>query len=50
MLRLMCGHTRKDKIQNGVVREKISVAPIEEKMTENWLRWFGHVQRSPKRH
>ena len=44
----MCGHTRKDRIWNDVILEKIGVAPIEEKMTENHLRWFGHVQRRPQ--
>jgi len=24
---------------------KGGTASMEEKMTENWLRWFGHVQR-----
>ena len=47
-LRWMCDYTRKDRIRNEVIREKIGVAPIEEKMTENWLRWFGHVQRRPQ--
>ena len=47
MLRWMSGHTRKDKIRNDCIREKVGVAPIEEKMTETRLRWFGHVLRRP---
>ena len=27
------------------IRLKIAVAPSDEKMRENHLRWFGHVQR-----
>ncbi|RDX95885.1 hypothetical protein CR513_21528, partial [Mucuna pruriens] len=38
---------RKRTIQNNSIREKIGVAPIVKKMTKNWLRWFGHVQRRP---
>ncbi|XP_070003183.1 uncharacterized protein [Nicotiana sylvestris] len=45
MLRWMCGHTRMDKIRNDDIREKVHVAPIEDKMWEARLRWFGHVQR-----
>jgi hypothetical protein len=26
-------------------RERVGVAPIVEKMVENRLRWFGHVER-----
>ena len=47
MLRWMCGHTRKDKIRNDHIREWVGVAPITEKLVENRLRWFGHVQRRP---
>jgi hypothetical protein len=47
MLRWMCGHTRNDRLRNEVVRKKVEVAPIEDKMRENRLRWFGHVRRRP---
>ena len=29
---------------NGEIRLKIRVVPIDEKMRENRLRWFSHVQ------
>lgn len=45
MLRWMCDHTKKDKIRNDYIWEKIGVAPIEEKMTKNKFRCFGQVQR-----
>ena len=32
MLRWMCGHTRKDRIRNDDIRDKVGVAPIEEKL------------------
>ena len=40
--------TRQDKIRNGAIRERVGVAPIVEKMVENRLRWFGHVERRPE--
>ena len=41
----MCGHTIKDRIRNDHIRERVGVASISEKIVENRLRWFGHVQR-----
>jgi hypothetical protein len=38
MLRWMCGHTRKDRIRNGVIRERVGVVPIEEKFVQQRLR------------
>ena len=34
-------------MRNEDIRTKIGVAPIEEKMRENRLLWFGHVRRRP---
>ncbi|KAL6497523.1 hypothetical protein OROHE_027152 [Orobanche hederae] len=47
MRRWMCGHTKKDRLRNEVIRENVRVASIEDKMMENRLRWFGHVRRRP---
>ncbi|XP_070029931.1 uncharacterized protein [Nicotiana sylvestris] len=45
MLRWMCGYTRLDRIRNEVIRDKVVVTPIEDKMREEPLRWFGHMRR-----
>ncbi|AQK72942.1 Retrovirus-related Pol polyprotein LINE-1 [Zea mays] len=45
MLRWICGHTRRDRVRNDDVRERVGVAPIEEKLMQHRLRWFGHIQR-----
>ena len=45
MLRWMSVYTIKDRIRNDYIRERIGVVPISEKMVENRLRWYGHVQR-----
>ncbi|XP_070054435.1 uncharacterized protein [Nicotiana tomentosiformis] len=45
MLRCMFEHTRLDKIMNEDIREKVGVAPIDNKIQKARLRWFGHVRR-----
>ena len=47
MLRSICGHTRRDRVRNDDIRDRLGVAPIEEKLVQHRLRWFGHVQRRP---
>ena len=47
MLRWMCGHTRKDRVRNDDIQDRDGVAPIEEKLVQHRLRWFGHIQRMP---
>lgn len=33
------------RLKNENIRGKLKVAPIEDKMRENRVRWFDHVQR-----
>ena len=47
MLRWMCGHTRKDRVRNDDIRDRVGVASIEENLVQHRLRWFGHIQRRP---
>ena len=42
---MMCSHTILDKIRNEVIREKIVVTPIEDKMREARLRRSGRIKR-----
>lgn len=41
----MCGHTKSDKIKNAVIREKVGVTFVADKMRKARLKWFEHVQR-----
>ena len=34
MLRWMCGYTRKDRTRNEFLRDKMGVAPVDDKMRE----------------
>jgi len=44
MIRWICGHTRLDKIRNEVIRSKIGVASIADKLRDARLCWFGHIK------
>ncbi|ONM53611.1 Retrovirus-related Pol polyprotein LINE-1 [Zea mays] len=48
MLRWICGHTRRDRVRNDDIRERVGAASIEEKLMQHRLRWFGHIQRRPE--
>ncbi|KAF3648650.1 putative lysosomal Pro-X carboxypeptidase-like [Capsicum annuum] len=39
------GHTRRNKVRNEIIREKVGVTSVKDKMREVRLRWFGHVMR-----
>ena len=47
MLRWIYSHTRRYRVRNDDIRDRLRVAPIEEKLVQHQLRWFGHVQRRP---
>ena len=47
MLCWICSHTRGDRVRNDDVRDRLEVAPIEEKLVQHQLRWFEHVQCRP---
>jgi hypothetical protein len=47
MLRWICGHTRKNQIRNDDIRDKLGIAPIQDKLVQHRLRWFGHIQQWP---
>ena len=44
---MTCPTTRKDRIQNDDIRERVGVAPIEEKLFQHRMRWFGRIQHRP---
>ena len=47
MLRWMCGKTRRNKIRNERIHKIIEITLIKEKIRENRLRWFDHIQGRP---
>ena len=44
---VFCGYRRSDRVRNEPIKDRVGVAPIEEKLTQYRLRWFGHIQRRP---
>jgi hypothetical protein len=45
MVRWICGNTKRDRVQNDDIHKRLRVAPVEEKLVQHRLRWFGHIQR-----
>ena len=50
MLRWMCGVTRRDTIRNEHIRGTTRVVQASKKITENRLKWYGHVRRMKEEH
>uniref|UniRef100_A0A7I4Y3C4 Ribosome biogenesis regulatory protein n=1 Tax=Haemonchus contortus TaxID=6289 RepID=A0A7I4Y3C4_HAECO len=48
--RWACGWTRLDRVRSEDFRTAMQTAPVQLKMREQRLRWFGHVLRRPKSH
>jgi hypothetical protein len=47
MLRWFCGNTRRDRVRNDDICERLGVAPVEEKLIQHRLKWFRHIQQRP---
>ena len=45
MLRMICGKTLEDKINNEKIREMTGVERLEEFLSEQWLLWSKHAER-----
>lgn len=50
MLRWAGGVTRLDHVRNNHIRGSFKVKPIQDKLAESRLRWYGHVMRRPPEH
>lgn len=45
LLRWSLGLARMDRVQNTDVMETLGIAPIQDKIMEAKLRWYGHKQK-----
>ncbi|KAJ8723771.1 hypothetical protein PYW07_007751 [Mythimna separata] len=50
MLRWAGGVTLNDRVINEHIRGSFKIRPIEEKLSETRLRWYGHVMRRSEDH
>ena len=44
-LRRISGKTKRDLIRNQKSREDLQQPPIEKRLAQRQLRWFGHLSR-----
>jgi hypothetical protein len=47
ILRLICGHTARDRVRNDDIRERLGVTLVKKKLVQHRLRWFEYIQRRP---
>ena len=45
MLRMICGVTLKDMVENMVIALRVRMDDLEEHLRQKRLRWFGHIVR-----
>jgi hypothetical protein len=45
MLQWIYGNIRRDRVWNNDIRERLGVTPVEKKLMQHYLRWFGHIQQ-----
>jgi hypothetical protein len=44
MLWWICGNIRRDRVQKDDIHERLEVTPVEKKLMQHRLKWFGHIQ------
>src|SRR5678816_4259518 len=47
VLRTIVGKTRRDRVRNEWVRERVGVVPVLNRIDSARLRWWGHIVRMP---
>jgi hypothetical protein len=47
MLRWICDNTKRDRVRNDDIRERLGMSPVKEKLVQHRLRWFEHIQQRP---
>jgi hypothetical protein len=45
MLRWICDHTKRDRVRNDDIHERLGMAPVENKLVQHYLTWFGYIQQ-----
>ena len=45
VLRMILGVTRRDRIRNDVIRERLNITSVLKIIEKSKLRWYGHVKR-----
>jgi hypothetical protein len=46
MLHWICDHTKRYRIRNDDIRDKLGVTLIQEKSVQHRLRWFGYPMKA----
>lgn len=47
MYNVRCVDIKKDRLKNEIIRKKVGVTSIKNKMRKNHFQWFGYAIRTP---